>query len=731
MAKKLAAYYGVFPTRDNSGMWPDVRFAARVLSKSPLFTVGVMALLTFGVAANTVIFSLVDALLLRPLPVRDPERLVRLVTVREPLGARSYFLHEEYEAWRQHVSGFEDLLAWAEHDMYVTAGERTERARVHFVTENFFSVLSAAPAHGRLLTPEDQEPAAGTASAVLSYPYWMRRFGGDEGVIGRTITLGRHQVVVAGVTAKGFNGLTIETSPDLRLPVGWLRTLEPNLYENQIVCEVAGRLRAGVEADAVRQEAEAVWRNGWRERNPTDPGLAGRFELQSAARGISRMRAQFSGVLWLLMAGGALLMLMVCANVAGLLMARSAGREGELAVRRAMGASRFRLARQLFCESLLLMAGGAAGGVALSFAALPFVTDTLPPVRDFAAVRLPLALGIALDWRVLGFSIAVSAATVLLFGLIPAMTAARRDLHPLLKAARAGGGWRGRQALVSAQVALCTILLAGAGLTVLTLERLDGIDAGFRREGVVTFSVDPNMANYTQEQSAGLQRRLLDGARELPGVESAALASRGLMRGTGLKMTVARAGETAGPDQFMNTSVNHVSREYFATMGIRWRAGRNFTGREIRETRPEPVVVNEAFARRFDAGGGVLGARFGAVVVNAGPAEPRFEVIGVVGDTKYRSFREPIHPIIYGPLFHQSFILHLRMRSGPESVIGPMNRLLAGIDPRLSYIEVTMLESEVKDSLWAERMAAFLAVSFRRRRRSSPRLDSMRWSRSR
>jgi predicted permease len=339
-------------------MWADLRFAARLLSKSPLFTAGVIALLAFGVAANTVIFSLVDALLLRPLPVREPERLVRLVTIRSPLPPHSEFLYEEYGAWKKWVSGFQDLLAWSEHDMFVTAGEVTERARVHFVTDNFFSALGTAPALGRLLAPEDQQLTIGTAPVVLSYPYWKRRFAGNAGVVGRTIVLDGHKVLIVGVTAKGFNGLTVETGPDLRAPVGWLRSLQPNLYENKIFCEVVGRLRAGVGSEAVRQESETIWRSTWKELNGTDPGLPGGFEFEPAARGISRLRKQFAGVLWLLMGGVALLMLMVCANVAGLLMARATSRHGELAIRVAMGATRFQLVRQLFCEALVARRGG-------------------------------------------------------------------------------------------------------------------------------------------------------------------------------------------------------------------------------------------------------------------------------------------------------------------------------------------------------------------------------------
>ena len=689
----------------------DLRFAVRLLAKNPLFTIGVIGLLAAGIAANTVIFSLVDALLLRPLPVRDPERLVRLVRIRPPLAPTSEFLYEEYELWKKQVAGFEDLLAWSEHDMFIAAGESTERSRVHFVSDGFFDALGVKPALGRLLSPDDVTPQAGVAPAVLSFPYWQRRFGGDAGVVGRTVTVEGHKSIVVGVTPKNFNGMSVETSPDVRIPVGWLRTLRPNLYENRIECEVAARLRAGVSPEAVRQEAESIWLSGWPERNKIDPGGAGGFAFEPASRGISRMRTQFGGVLWLLMGCAGLLALMVCANVAGLLMARTAGRQAELAIRVAMGATRLQLVHQLFAEAMLLMLGAAAGAIVVSLLAIPLIVDALPPVRDLTATRLALALNIAPDWRVLGFSLAISAVAVLLFGLAPALMATRRDLHPLLKEARAGGGWRGRQALVVLQVALCTILLVGAGLTVLTLRRLDGMNAGFDRGRVVTFSVDPQMANYKPEQAVELQHRLLDAARALPDVESAAISLRGLMRGTGIKGTLARAGERAAPGEFLNSSFHGVSPEYFDTMRIRWIAGRNFTGREDFKQTPKPVIVNESFVRRFGAGQGVLGEKFGNVMVNSDPAKPLLEVIGVVGDTKYRSLREPFQPIVYQLLVSgQSFIIHLRTRAAPAAVIAPMRKLLAALDPRLSYIEITTLAEEVAASMWAERVAAFLAT---------------------
>lgn len=697
-------------------MLADLRAAARVLSNSPLFALSAVGLLALALAANTVIFSAVDALLLRSLPVHGADRLVRIVTVRQPLGARSDFHYEEeFGAWKKQLTGFEELFAWSEQDFDVRVGEAIERARVHFVTGNFFSSLDATPALGRLTGDADDKPSVdGRTPVVLSYSYWQRRFAGDPGVVGRPLALEGHQAVIVGVSARYFNGLSVETTPDMRAPIGWLRTLRRNLFENRIDCEVAGRLRPNVAAEPVRQQAEAIWRNGWRERNKLDPGEAGQFVFEPAARGVSRLRTQFGGVLWLLLGGMGLLTLLVCANVAALTMARTALRRGELAVRTALGASRSRLVRQLLAEAVLILLGAVAVAAALALAVIPRVTDALPPVRDFSAQRLSLSVNIAPDWRVFGFGALISGAALLVFGLLPALAAVSGDLHPLLKEGRiTSAGWRGRQALVALQVALCTLLLTGAGLTLATLHRLEKLDAGFSPARVVTFGVSPEMAGYNAEDGVKLRERLLNLVRELPEVESAAAASRGLMRGTGVKMTIVPVGGRARPEDFLNTSGQGASPEYFATMGIPWMAGRNFTGREDPKRMPRPVVVNQAFARRFSPERDVLGRQFSHGTVDGKAAEPSFEVIGLVGDAKYRSLREPFQPVIYNPLTPgQDFILHVRTRAAPDRVIAPMRRLLAGVDPKLSFLEVTTLSEEVRASLWGERVAAQLAAGF-------------------
>jgi predicted permease len=688
-------------------MWNDLRFAARTLAKSPLFSMGTIGLLAFGLSACIVIFTLADALLLRPLPVREPEGLLRFVSIRPPLPPRGDFRQEEFEAWQEKLSALQELFAWSGIGASITANGVTESARVDFVTANYFSVLGVQPALGTLLTQ-----AEGTAPAVLSYPYWQRRFGGDPSVIGRTLEFEGQKVAIVGVSAKGFNGLTLETSPDIRLPLAWMKTLRPSTRFLYFEFEVAGRLRPGIGNEAARQEAESIWAATWKTLEPSETQLNARLELQPVGRGISRLRGQFGGVLWMLLAGVGLLMLIVCANAAGLLLARGSARRGELAVRAALGATRMQIMRPLFAEALLLTAGAVLAATAMTYAALPLIARALPPVRDLGTTKLSLHLDFTPDFRVAGFAFAVLVATVLLCGLLPAWSVSARshDLGAAMKTRVAG-----RQSLIALQVAFCTVLLCGAACLLGTLQRLGGLDPGFDASRVVTFTVDPDMAKYNETQIRALQKRLLDGARALPGVESAAIGTRGLMRGSGLKMTVVRAGESARQEDFMNTSLNAVSPEYFETLGMRWIAGRNFTEREFPDPKStQPVIVNETFARRLARGGNPLGLKYGSASRGGKPAEPRFEVIGVVGDAKYRSLREPFQPVLYGPLgADRSLILHVRTRmERPEAVIAPVRRMLTDFDPRLSFVEIAALRAEVADSIWPERAAAFLATVF-------------------
>jgi predicted permease len=698
----------------------DARSVARSLRRRPALVAAIVTLLGLGIAANTFFFAITDALLLRELPVRAPEQLFRVVQIEPRLGPRSDFNPPFLRALEEHARTLTQPFGWTEDNVAASfAGGPAERLRAGFVTGGYFSTLGIGAAIGRTITPADDMPAKANV-VLLSHAYWQRRFHADPRVLGRVLHLNGHAFTIIGVTPASFTGLTIDTSPDLRVPLASLPVLwsqmEFNRPEN-IFFEVGARLRPGFSPAQARDEAAALYHSslaGLDERTRAAVESR-RIEMEPLARGVSSLRRQFRAATLALMAGVVFLMVMVCANVAGLLMARAASARLEHAVRQALGASRLRLLQLQLTESLLLGVGGLAVGLALSLAALPLLPRLLPPIRHLDATRLPLALQARLDWRVLLFTAALALLTVVAVGLTAALRGGREDLHALLRSARASFSTRGRSVLAVLQVAICTLLLASAALFWQTFRDLRNIDAGFDRDHVATFSVDPSLAAYTGAQSRALQQRLLDGVRAMPGVEQAAIASRGLMRGTGIKTTVAPVGQKAPRSDFLNTSINMVSPEYFDTLGLRLLEGRNLLPSDATAAKPRPVVVNQAFARRFFPGRSAVGRQFGVGVDIV--AQPDGLIVGVVSDAHYRSLREPLSPIMYQLWVQEetgvpAFILHVRTHGRPEALIAAVEHLMHSIDARLPFFEITTLAEEVDTSLWRERLVAWLSLAF-------------------
>ena len=517
-----------------------------------------------------------------------------------------------------------------------------------------------------------------------------------------------------GVLAKGVNGLTVDTSPDVRIPIAAGRWLAQKSQGDFV--QIFGMLRPGVSPE--RAEAEIAPRLHHSEEELLKGGkdvFRWRWRLENASHGISTLRGQFSRGLLLLMAAVGLLLLMACGNVACLLLARSAARAQEMGVRLALGASRWRVARQLLSETLLLAALGGGLGVLLAHLLKPLLLAALPPIRDRAAVAQPLAIAVAIDGRVLAFAIAVSILTALLCGLSPALWAARRDLAGALRGSRTTTGrLPGRHILLAAQVAVCVLLLSGASLLVKTFEGMRSMNAGFDQEHVVTFTIDPGIKGYKPEQAKLLSQKLLEETRSLPGVAAAAIAERGLMRGTGLKATFEAAGKPVNRNDFLNSSIHEVTPGYFDTLGIHILAGQDFYWSDDNKQKPQKVIVNRAFVRRFFPGQDALGKLFGARGPD-GLAMPQDRIVGVVTDAKYRSLREPIPPTVYSPVvngFGSGFILHVRTRDNPVAVIAPVREILRRLAPGLPFIEVRTLRQEVEASLWQERLLAWLSTLF-------------------
>jgi putative ABC transport system permease protein len=526
-------------------------------------------------------------------------------------------------------------------------------------------------------------------------------------------------LTVVGVLPKGLNGLTVETSPDVRVPISTGQSLVQE--GRQTFFQVFGVLRPGVTRERAQTEIEPrmrrVYEEALRSRFPefAKSAFRSQLSLETASHGVSTLRGQFSRGLVLLMAAVGLLLLMACGNVACLLLARSAARSQEMGVRLALGASRWRVARQLLSENLLLALAGGAIGIVFAYAFRPLLLGALPPIRDRAAVAQPLAISVDIDARVLAFAIAASMLTALLCGMSAAVWGGRQSLAGALRGGRTTTTrLPGRNVLLAAQVAVCVLLLAVAGLLVKTFEQMRSMNPGFDQAHVVTFTIDPGMKGYKPEQAKLLSRKLLEETRRLPGVVAAAIASHGLMHGTGLKGTFGVAGVPVTRNDFLNSSIHLVTPGYFGTLGMRIIAGRDFTWADDNKQKPQKAIVNLAFVRHFFPRENPLGRRFGNRGTD-GLGTPQNQIVGVVSDAKYRSLREPVPPTVYSPVvsgFDGDFILHLRMRGDPAAAIAPVREALRRLAPDLPFLEIRTLRQEVETSLWQERLLAWLSALF-------------------
>jgi predicted permease len=700
-------------------LFQDLRYGARMLFKARGVTLIAVLSLALGIGANTTIFSLINAIFLTPVPVDDPATLVNLYTTDERnKGGFNDFMptsRPNFIDYRDHSTTFAGLTGMTFAQVAMTGAGKPEELNANLVTGNYFDVLGVKAAVGRTLTPDDDRTPGAHPVAVLSHGAFVRRFGGDPSVVGRPIRLNGHPFTVIGVAPEGFKGTFILGGPDLWVPTMMYRELLSGFFlENfedrrALLWFVTGRLKPGVAIDralselrtiAARLESEYPDQN--RGRSVTLVPLA-----QSAINPAQRDGFVMAGGLLMTVVG--LVLLIACANVANLLLARATARRREIAIRLSLGAGRGRLVRQLLTESVLLSLIGGGAGLLVAFWGRDLLLAFRPP-------NLPIErLDVPVDGTVLLFTFGLSIVTGLLFGLAPALHASRPDLVVDLKdrsAQPSGAGRRFslRNALVVAQVALSLVSLIGAGLFLRSLRNAQRIDPGFETRNLLVTNFDTTTVGYDLARAREFHRAVLERAAALPGVRSAALTTSQPMGDGGFGRTVFPEGkDPASGDAGVFVTASNVSPGYFQTLDIAIRSGRGLLEVD-REGAPLVAVVNETMAKRFWPGQDPLGKRFKFF----GDQEFR-EVIGVAEDTKLFAMTEDPQAVAYVPLhqMHEAFVnLSLRTEGDPRAVTGGLRRLFQEMEPDLPIDDPQTIGEMIGRSLWAPRMGAALLAIF-------------------
>ncbi|HEY2798032.1 MAG TPA: ABC transporter permease [Thermoanaerobaculia bacterium] len=706
----------------------DLRYALRGLRRNPAFAAAAVATLALGIGANAAIFALVDRVLIRALPVRDPGQLVLLRSPGPRQGqawsdgdSAASFSYPAYRELRDQNTVLAGLLATYPFDASVAAGGRTERAVGELVSGNFFSVLGVGAAAGRVLSASDDTARGAHPVAVLSYGYWTRRFGAAKAILGEAISVNGTPLTVVGVAAPRFEGVQPGRRPDVFVPMTmkaamtptWDGLDDPKNYWVQLI----GRLRPGVAPSQAAASLTAVYRplltevlptiNNWNDQQKRD-FLARRIELRRGGGGRAVLRDRLGTPLLALMGMVGVVLLIACTNLAGLLAARGVSRQREYGIRVAMGASPGRLVRQSLVECLAFSVLGGALGLAVSTWTLHGLLSLFPPDAD---LRL---LSAGIDLRVVAFAAALALLAGALFGAGPAFRVSRLDPFRVLRGE--GRSSAGREAIhlrtwmVTAQVALTLVLLVAAGLFAKSLGNLLQVNLGFRPSGVAAFSISPDLAGYSPEETVRLGHRVIDELSRLPGSESASAAAVPNMANSNWTNNFFAS---HAPADTVETWRNFVGPGYFKTLGIPLLAGRDF--RDEDDAKASPVaIVNETFARRFFPGRTPIGERIGLRGTAA-----TIEIVGVVADSKGATVAEPAHPFAYHP-YAQSFgqdklgslTFYVRSTAPPASLIAAAQQTVARLDPRIPVYDATTLESRVHETLLTDRVTFLLSWAF-------------------
>lgn len=712
----------------------DIRYSSRGLLRRPTFTLIALVILALGIGANTAIFTLINAVVLKQLPVHKPEELVLFNDAAgegtrqsdgdlEP-GRWDYFSYASYRYFREHDDSFQELSAFRSGESRVSvrrdgaqAGEAAERASGHLVSGNYFAVLGVNAMHGRVLTDADDAPAA-LPAAVLGNSYWQRRLNSDPQIVGKSLLLNGTSFTVVGVMPPEFFGTRVRRSPDFWVPLSFQPQIEmrPSYLDQPTYfwLNMIGRLKPGVTLEQAQVAANLdlqqflTAQSGSQLTPKRSEAIQNSYvSLTSGGRGISGLRKFYAQALNMLMGIVALVLLIACANVGNLLLSRAATRQAEISLRQALGASRWRLMRQLLTESLLLAAVGGIAGILLAQWGVSLMVSRL-------AATTPL--NVKPDASVLLFTLAVSLLSGVLFGIVPALRATKVDLSAALKEKSAVGRkskFNFGSALVVVQVAVSLILLVGAGLFARSLINMQKEDLGFNRDNVLLTSVDTRLAGYKPAELPDVYRRLYEELSAVPNVRSATFATYSPMSGSNRSSSITVRGYVPAPGEDMEVSEILVGPRFAETLGVPLLMGREI-GVQDTPASSRVAVVNKSFADAFFPGQNPIGRR---ATLNEESDKDDFEIIGVIGDAKYESPKEKPSRSIYRPIFQSpdqgafTNVIELRTAGDPLNLAAPVREAILRVNDKLPILPFSSLAIQTDESLKEEKLIAQL-VSF-------------------
>jgi predicted permease len=712
----------------------NIKFALRTLFKTPFVTTIAVLSLAFGIGGNTAIFSLFNQMLLKPLPVSSPYELVNIVAPAPKPGSQScnqagdcdavlsYLMFRDLE---KATDVFAGLAAHRAFGASLSYQGQTQSGDGMFVSGSYFPTLGVSPALGRLIGSGDDASVGGLPVAVLAHDYWQTRFGGRADVLNTTLLVNGHSLTVVGVAPPKFTGTTLGAQPRIFVPITMRGLLENNFdgFDNRLNYWIYafGRLAPGVTLETARTAMQPKYRAIVKEvEAPLQRGMSDatmeRFRnkalvLEPGYRGQSSVHEEASTPLQILFGVTGIVLLIACANIANLLLARSAARAGEMAVRLSIGASRGKLIGQLLLESCLLAIIGGVGGLVVAMWTMRIIGALLP-------AEASATLSFELEWPVMAFAAGLSLATGILFGLFPAIHSTRPDLATTLKgtAGQPSGGrsaiWF-RGGLVVGQMALSMALLAAAGLFIKSLYNVSQVDLGLKLDNVVTFSIAPELNGYTPERSKVLFEQLEQALASQPGVNGVSSSMVPLLAGSNWGTDVRVQGFESGPDINSNARFNAVGPGYFSTLGIPILSGREFVESDRLGTR-QVAIVNEAFAEKFKLGRDAVGklmARSGGT-----SGELDMEIVGLVQNSKYSEVKAVVPPLFFTPYRQDERIgfisFYVRTETSPETFLRSIPGIVGALDSNLPVEEVRTMPQQVRENVFLDRMISTMSAAF-------------------